>query len=96
MRRRPAPNPQTEADIFTAQQAYADSMEMIREMVDEGSTAEALRGCRYILSWCEYWAKRGMTSRERAANAECAARCRALIPSIEAAAEEEARLGGVH
>jgi hypothetical protein len=95
-RKRPVPNPRTDADLFTARQAYADAMEMIGEMIDEGSAAEALRGCRYILSWCEYWAKRGMTSGERAQNAEYAAKYRELIPKVEAVVEEEARLGQVH
>lgn len=90
------PPARDDADIFTVRQAYAEAMEMIREMVDEGSAAEALRACRYKLSWCEYWARRGLTSRERAKNAEDAARCRALIPNIEAAAEEEARRAQFH
>lgn len=81
---------QTRIDPWHLRAISAEAFAMIAAMNEaDRSAAAALEVARLMLGWCEYLAKGERTWADRQAWGRAAARCRAVIPNVEAAAERE-------
>jgi hypothetical protein len=81
---------QTNVEPWDLRGIRDEAFAMIAAMNEaDRSAIAALEVSRLMLGWCEYLAKRERTWADRQAWAGKAARLRAVIPNVEAAAAEE-------